>query len=233
MVVALLAIWKAGGAYLPLDPEYPMDRLAYMVTDARARVVLGTRALAVDFTDLVDTVVYLDEVAAIAPSARPRAATHPDQLAYVLYTSGSTGLPKGVAVPHRGVVNRLVRMQEAHDLTEAERVLHKAPLSFDASVWELFWPLSVGAGLVIAEPGRHRDLDYVIALMKAERISVVQFVPSLFRLLTAHPGLSPMPALRLVFCTGEALAEQDVARFHCRNATATVGNMYGPTEASI
>src|SRR5262249_18425668 len=161
LVVALLAIWKAGGAYLPLDPDYPLDRLAYMVADSSASVVIGTRAFAVNFVGMVETLVYLDEAWADGAAAlpiRPEVVPRPDQLAYVIYTSGSTGLPKGVAVPPRGVVNRLVRMQEAYGLTEAERVLHKAPLSFDASVWELFWPLSVGAGLVVAEPGRHRDL---------------------------------------------------------------------------
>ncbi|MEV1173957.1 amino acid adenylation domain-containing protein, partial [Nonomuraea sp. NPDC049784] len=238
MVVALLAIWKAGGAYLPLDPDYPADRLAYMLSDSGASVVIGSRALAGTYADSVAAMVYLDDpetaaAIAAAPAHAPEGVTHPDQLAYVIYTSGSTGLPKGVAVGHRGVVNRLVRMQETYGLTPDEKVLHKTPLTFDASVWELFWPLSVGAQLVVAEPGRHRDLDYLIALLESERISVVHFVPSLFRLFVSHPALGPLTHLRLLFCSGEALAAEDVARFYARNATTVVGNLYGPTEASI
>ncbi len=237
MVVALLAIWKAGGAYLPLDLDYPAERLAYMVSDSGTRLVIGTRALAAGFAGSASSVVFLDDPrAAMAIAAAPERAagivTHPDQLAYVIYTSGSTGLPKGIEVGHRGVVNRLVRMQESYGLTAAERVLHKAPLAFDASVWELFWPLSVGAELVVAEQGRHRDLDYLVSLLDSRRISVAHFVPSLFRLFVALP-LPPLPWLRLVFCSGEALAAQDVARFYARNATAVVGNLYGPTETSI
>ncbi len=237
MVVALLAIWGAGGAYLPLDPDYPADRLAYMISDSGTRLVLGTRALAGEFTDAPGTVIVLDDLdtaaaIAAAPEHPPEIVVHPDQLAYVIYTSGSTGLPKGVEVGHRGVVNRLVRMQESYGLTLAERVLHKTPLTFDASVWELFWPLSVGAEVVVAEPGRHRDLDYLVSLLGSRRISVVHFVPSLFRLFVMY-DLPPLPSLRLVFCSGEALAAEDVVRFYARNTTAVVGNLYGPTEASI
>ncbi|MFC6015638.1 amino acid adenylation domain-containing protein, partial [Plantactinospora solaniradicis] len=238
MVVALLAIWKAGGAYLPLDPDYPAERLSYMVSDSGASVVIGTAARVAVFAEHVGVVAVLDDPRTRAAVDGESGAglglvTDPHQLAYVIYTSGSTGMPKGVLVGHRGVVNRLVRMQEVWALAAADRVLHKAPLSFDASVWELFWPLAVGAEVVVAEPSRHRDLDYVISLLESGRITAVQFVPSLFRLFTQHPALPALPCLRYVFCSGEALSGEDVARFHARNATATVGNLYGPTEASI
>ncbi|GAA0229475.1 hypothetical protein GCM10009527_027460 [Actinomadura nitritigenes] len=238
MVVALLAIWKAGGAYLPLDPEYPADRLDYMVSDSGASVVLGTRDLAAPFAVAAGTAVYLDDPATVAavataPAGPPDVGAHPDRLAYVIYTSGSTGLPKGVAIAHRGVVNRLVRMQEVYSLRPGERVVHKSPLTFDASVWELFWPLSVGAETVVVEPGRHRDLDHLLALLRDRRVGVVHFVPSLFRLLVTHPDPETPPDLRLVFCSGEALAGEDVARFHARNADAVVSNLYGPTECTI
>ncbi|WP_051466578.1 non-ribosomal peptide synthetase [Actinomadura oligospora] len=237
MVVTLLAIWKAGGAYLPLDPDYPRDRLGYMVADSGASLVVGTRDLAATFTGDVGRVVHLDDpdtVAAVAaaPATPPAVKAHRDQLAYVIYTSGSTGLPKGVAVGHRGVLNRLARMQDLHGLLPRERVVHKSPLTFDASVWELFWPLSAGGELVVVEPGRHRDLDHLLALLAGREIGVVHFVPSLFRLLVQHPALADMPNLRLVFCSGEALAGEDVLRFQARHP-AEVGNLYGPTEATI
>ncbi|MFC4047491.1 amino acid adenylation domain-containing protein [Dactylosporangium siamense] len=234
-VTALLAIWKAGGAYLPLDPDFPAERRAYMAADSGAALVLtGTGQPAVGDVPAV----HLDDPAtaaavAAAPADPPARRTHPEQLAYVIYTSGSTGRPKGVLVGHRGVVNRLVRMQDDFRLDVTERVLHKAPLAFDASVWELFWPLSVGAHLVIAEPGRHRDIDYLLGLLDSARIAVVQFVPSLFRVLVRHPQPPALPALRLMMCSGEALPEEDVRRFYERNSTATVGNLYGPTETSI
>ncbi|MFC4046555.1 amino acid adenylation domain-containing protein, partial [Dactylosporangium siamense] len=235
LLTALLAIWKAGGAYLPLDPDFPAERRAYMAADSGAALVLtGTGQPAVGDVPAV----YLDDPAtaaavAAAPADPPARRTHPEQLAYVIYTSGSTGRPKGVLVGHRGVVNRLVRMQEVWGLRPADRVLHKAPLTFDASVWELFWPLSMGAEVVVAAPGRHRDLDYVVSTLQSERITAVQFVPSLFRLFARDPRLDRMPALRMVFCSGEALPAEDVARFHAANDTAVVGNLYGPTEASI
>ncbi|WP_345130507.1 amino acid adenylation domain-containing protein, partial [Dactylosporangium darangshiense] len=238
MVVGLLAIWKAGGAYLPLDPDYPADRLAYMVEDSGASVVLGTAEAVARLTGRAGTVALLDDpVTMAAIDAEPAEPLpdrpRPEQLAYVIYTSGSTGRPKGVLVGHSGVVNRLLRMQEVWRLDPSERVLHKAPLTFDASVWELFWPLAIGAELVVVEAGRHRDLDHMISLLETRRISVVHFVPSLFRLFTKHPRLSAMPALRIVFCSGEALPAEDVVRFHSRNDTALVANLYGPTEASI
>jgi amino acid adenylation domain-containing protein len=238
MVAALLGIWKAGGAYLPLDPDYPADRLAYMAADSGASVVIGAADRVGAFADRVATVATLDDPAtraaiAAEPGDDLRLTTDPRQLAYVIYTSGSTGLPKGVLVGHGGVVNRLVRMQEVWGLRPAERVLHKAPLTFDASVWELFWPLAVGAEVVVAAPGRHRDLDYVVSVLQSERIAAVQFVPSLFRLFTRDDRLGAMPALRMVFCSGEALPAEDVARFYAANDTAVVGNLYGPTEASI
>ncbi|MEU7876222.1 non-ribosomal peptide synthase/polyketide synthase, partial [Dactylosporangium sp. NPDC049140] len=238
MVVALLGIWKAGGAYLPLDPDYPPDRLAYMVADSGAAVVIGSAARAPAFADRVGTVSVIDDpVVRASIDAQPGtplgAVTRPDQLAYVIYTSGSTGQPKGVLVGHRGVVNRLVRMQEVWQLRPGERVLHKAPLSFDASVWELFWPVVVGGECVVAEPGRHRDLDYLIDLLASGRITALHCVPSLFRLLTQHPALGDLPGVRYVYCSGEALSTEDVTRFYARNSTTVIGNLYGPTEASI
>jgi amino acid adenylation domain-containing protein len=124
-------------------------------------------------------------------------------------------------------------MQDRHRLADSERVLQKTPLTFDASVWELLWPLSTGAELVLVEPGRHGDLDHVVDLLESRRITVVQFVPSLFKLFVAHPWPSALPSLRAVFCGGEALPVDDVARFYARNATAVVANLYGPTENTI
>ncbi|HVV14350.1 non-ribosomal peptide synthetase [Amycolatopsis sp.] len=175
LIVALLAVLKAGGAYLPLDPSYPAERLDFMIEDARPTVVLP---------------------AVLEGSARP-AQPHPDNPAYVIYTSGSTGRPKGVVVSHRAIVNRLLWMQAAYGLTAEDRVLQKTPSSFDVSVWEFFWPLITGATLVLAKPGGHKDPDYLAGLMRD--ITTVHFVPSMLR---AY-GDRPLP--RRVICSGEAL----------------------------
>ncbi|MFF7523906.1 amino acid adenylation domain-containing protein, partial [Streptomyces pseudovenezuelae] len=240
MVAAVLAVWQAGAAYLPLDPSYPADRLAYMLADSGTSVLVGHREVAAGLVgaDGPRTVVWLDDPAtrtalAALPAIAPRVSVLPLQLAYVIYTSGSTGRPKGVQITHRGVLNRVSWMQDRHRLADTERVLQKTPLTFDASVWELLWPLSTGAELVLVEPGRHGDLDHVVELLESRRITVVQFVPSLFKLFVAHPWPSALPSLRAVFCGGEALPVDDVARFYARNATAVVANLYGPTENTI
>ncbi|WP_314413681.1 non-ribosomal peptide synthetase [Streptomyces sp. DSM 40484] len=240
MVAAVLAVWQAGGAYLPLDPDYPRERLEFMLADSGASTLVGHRAVAAGLAagGAMDAVVWLDDPdtraeLALLPATSPGVEAHPQQLAYVIYTSGSTGRPKGVQITHRGVLNRVSWMQDRHELGASERVLHKTPLTFDASVWELFWPLSNGAELVIAEPGRHGDLDYLVGLLESRQIAVVQFVPSLFKLFVSHTWPSSLPSLRAVFCGGEALSASDVAHFHTRNATAVVANLYGPTENTI
>ncbi|WP_026410982.1 non-ribosomal peptide synthase/polyketide synthase [Actinomadura oligospora] len=227
--VGLLAIWKAGGAYLPLDPGYPADRLAYMTADSGARIVIA-RGTAVEGCA---TVHPDDPEIDTHPDTLPQIDVRPGQLAYVIYTSGSTGRPKGVQVGHRGLVNRLAWMQARRPLAPGEGVLHKTPASFDVSLWELLWPLTTGGRLVMAEPGRQGDIDHLIRLIEDEDIAVAHFVPSLFHRFVLHEPFGEMPSLRLVVCSGEALSGDDVARFHARHAGAAVENLYGPTEASI
>ena len=150
LLPTMLGILTAGAAYLPLEPTDPPDRSRLMVRTAGARVVVTT-----DGDRFTGTVVVQpdDPTIATMPTAAPESRTHPDALAYVIFTSGSTGEPKGVGVSHRAIVNRLLWMQETFALAPTDRVLQKTPFSFDVSVWEFFWPLLVGAGLVLARPG--------------------------------------------------------------------------------
>src|SRR5215210_8131008 len=160
LLVALLGILKAGAAYVPLDPEHPADRLAFQDRDARLRLIVTRAGLAGRLADAEDRFLFLEhgEPAAGTLAAGPLpVAVDPDHPAYVLYTSGSTGQPKGAVISHRAIVNRLLWMQEALQLSAPDRVLQKTPFSFDVSVWELFWPLMTGARLVVAKPGGHRD----------------------------------------------------------------------------
>jgi amino acid adenylation domain-containing protein len=239
MLIGVLAILKAGAAYVPIDPNYPDDRIDYMIQDTQTRVLLTQThylpALA-RFQHLtliaLDTKPYQNE--AMTP---PQRNTNSDSLAYLIYTSGTTGKPKGVMIPHRGVVNRLDWMQNAYPLTTTDVVLQKTPYSFDVSVWELFWAHQTGACLVIAKPKGHQDPDYLNALIRTHHISVIHFVPSmlsafLYTLETAHMTIPP--SLRFVFCSGEALALNQVQAFYAlANTPVQLHNLYGPTEASI
>ncbi|HYG12243.1 MAG TPA: amino acid adenylation domain-containing protein, partial [Pyrinomonadaceae bacterium] len=235
MVISLLAVLKAGGAYVPLDPAYPQDRLAFMLEDSDVPVLLTQQHLLGTLPAHHATVVAVD-------SAWPRIAqlaaddiesgTTPDNLAYVIYTSGSTGLPKGSMIAHRGIVNRLLWMQEAYGLTPSETVLQKTPFSFDVSVWEFFWPLLVGARLALAVPGGHQDTDYLLRVIREEAVTTLHFVPSMLQVLLEAEGVEQCTSLRRVICSGEALSTELQQRFFARSA-AQLHNLYGPTEASV
>jgi amino acid adenylation domain-containing protein/non-ribosomal peptide synthase protein (TIGR01720 family) len=245
MVVGLLAVLKAGGAYLPIDPEYPRERQELMLRDAGAPVLLGTAALLRELRLAEGTgarAAAIDDPGEGPPvegeegEAPPENGAGPGNLAYVIYTSGSTGRPKGVLNTHRGIVNRLLWMQDAYGLDASDRVLQKTPLGFDVSVWELFWPLLAGARLVVARPGGQRDSRYLAELFAVEGITTAHFVPSMLRLFLDEPGLESLTCLRRVVASGEALPAELVERFHARfraPSAAELHNLYGPTEAAV
>jgi amino acid adenylation domain-containing protein/non-ribosomal peptide synthase protein (TIGR01720 family) len=217
LVVALLAVLKAGAAYLPVDPNLPPDRVAFMVADAGA-------------------VVLLDDPVAVRSAGddatEPEVVLSPGNAAYVIYTSGSTGRPKGVVVPHAGIVNRLLWTQHRFGLTAEDRVLQKTPASFDVSVWEFFWPLITGAALVVAKPDGHRDPGYLADLIADRKVTTVHFVPSMLRAFLRHADLTRCVGLRRVLCSGEALPADLAADFRA-GLDAELHNLYGPTEASV
>ncbi|OLF16234.1 hypothetical protein BU204_17860 [Actinophytocola xanthii] len=217
LVVALLAVLKAGAAYLPVDPDLPRERVEFLVADADAAAVLD------------DPAAILADGGDDTP---PEVTVGPDDAAYVIYTSGSTGRPKGVVVPHAGVVNRLLWTQHRFGLTDRDRVLQKTPASFDVSVWEFFWPLVTGATLVVARPDGHRDPGYLAELIARQHVTTVHFVPSMLRAFLAHADLSRCVGLRRVLCSGEALPPDLAAEYHAA-LDAELHNLYGPTEASI
>jgi amino acid adenylation domain-containing protein len=235
MVIALLGIMKAGGAYLPLEPEYPKERLSYMLRDARAAVILTQRKFVEKLPEHKARVVCVetdgDEIAR-ASTHNPASVVAASNLIYVIYTSGSTGEPKGAMLAHRGVSNCLLWMQQRHKLTADDRVLLKAPLSFDSSVWELFWPLMVGASVVVARAGEQRDSTYLAELIARRRVTTVHFVPSMFQVFLEEKNLEACASLRHVVCGGEALPVASVGRFYAR-LKAELHNFYGPTETSI
>lgn len=235
LIVSILAVLKAGGAYVPLDPAYPTDRLAFLLTDTQISVVLLQSHLRDRLPPSLSHPVRLDtDWDQIAPYNTSNLAnqTTPDNLAYVFYTSGSTGQPKGVLNTHRGVCNLLFWTLEAYPLSQADRVLQKTPFSFDVSVWEIFWPLSAGACLVMTRPEGHKDPAYLVELISQQQITMVNFVPSMLQVFLEEPNLESCRCLKRMICGGEALSVTLQERFFTR-MQAELHNLYGPTEAAI
>ena len=235
LVVALLATLKAGGAYLPLDPGYPRERLAFIIGDAETCALITTDRLRHELGLQANRVLLLESRTETGPSvvAAPETGVRPQHLAYNIYTSGSTGLPKGALIAHNAICNRLLWMQEAYGISEADRILQKTPFSFDVSVWEFFLPLMTGAELVVARPDGHKDPAYLTDLIEHGEITAVHFVPSMLRLFLQEPGLETRcRSLRHVFCSGETLTADLRDRFFAR-FQAELHNLYGPTEAAV
>ncbi|HLM68811.1 MAG TPA: amino acid adenylation domain-containing protein, partial [Longimicrobium sp.] len=238
MVVSLLGVLKAGGGYVPLDPGYPTDRLAFMLADSGVSVLL-TQASLRGTLPVADGVPVLEVDASWAeierePADNPRVPVGPSNLAYVIYTSGSTGRPKGVMNAHGGVVNRLVWMQAEYGIGADDVILQKTPFSFDVSVWEFFWPLQQGATLVMARPDGHRDPQYLQEVIEQTGVTTLHFVPSMLQQFVESADASRCRSLRRVICSGEALPPALVEAFHARfPAPVQIHNLYGPTEAAV
>ncbi|HTG36599.1 MAG TPA: amino acid adenylation domain-containing protein, partial [Thermoanaerobaculia bacterium] len=237
LVAGLLGVLGAGGAYLPLEPDLPRQRLAMILEDAAPAVVLTRRSLAEALPlDAVPglRLAWLDEVSSLPAGAAqrlPRAAA--DNAAYVIYTSGSTGRPKGVVNSHRGIVNRLLWMQEACSLDAGDRFLQKTPFGFDVSVPEFFAPLILGARLVVARPDGHRDSAYLARLVEQEGVTTIHFVPSMLPFFLAEDGVAARcRSLRRVLVSGEALP-WEVEQRCLATLPVPLINLYGPTEAAV
>ena len=235
LVVGILGILKAGGAYVPLDPAHPGERLSFLLDDARAAVVLTQAGLLERLPAHGIRAVCLDsdwDTIAAGSEEDPAAHAAAGSLAYILYTSGSTGQPKGVMVEHRGLCNAIHWIIETLGLSAEDRGILKTPITFDAAGRELFPPLLAGGTLVIAEPDGHRDTRYLAEAIRSEQISVFHCVPTLLQFLVKEPAFDGLPALRAVMCGGEALPTQVVTQFQ-RHSSAKLYNVYGPTETII
>ncbi|MGA9769977.1 MAG: amino acid adenylation domain-containing protein [Blastocatellia bacterium] len=235
MVVGLLGVLKAGAAYLPLDPSYPDERIAFMVEDSRAKVLLTQQHLLDALPHQAVSVMLLDgggQGSTLSCGESLPVEVHSDNPAYIIYTSGSTGKPKGVMISHSGICNRLLWMQDEYGMDEADAVLQKTSFGFDVSVWEFFWPLAVGARLVMARPGGHKDPYYLVDEITRQGITTLHFVPAMLQVFLDEPTSRLCESLKRVICSGEALSYELQEKFYSR-LDADLHNLYGPTEASV
>ncbi|HEV2799872.1 MAG TPA: amino acid adenylation domain-containing protein, partial [Pyrinomonadaceae bacterium] len=251
LVAAIFGVLKAGAAYVPLDPEYPAERLHYMIGDAEAAAVVTDERLSAStlaacpapklfvaelLADCDAACADLSEVSdetSLEVSNEKLPAVSVEELAYVIYTSGSTGKPKGVAVSHAALSNHMAWLCETFEIREEDRVLQKTAMSFDASVWEFYAPLLVGGTLLMASAGAHRDPFVLIENIRRKRATILQVVPTMLDLLVNQFGWTECESLRLVFCGGEALSETLRRKFAETTPRAELSNLYGPTEATI
>lgn len=243
LLVALLGTLKAGGAYVPVDPGYPAERVRFLLADSRAKVVIVDGDGPTTGVAEGATVRHVEELLHGSGAPLPPLAGSRD-LAYVIYTSGSTGRPKGVMVEHHSVVNRLAWMQRRYPLGDNDVLLQKTPVSFDVSVWELFWWAVEGAAVALLPPGGQQDPREILRTIREQRVSAVHFVPSMLGpfldLLQAIPeGREGVSSLRYVFCSGEALPPARVEQFNSifgisgAECPVQLVNLYGPTEATV
>jgi len=244
MMIGLMAVLKSGGAYLPISPETPANRLNLMIKDCRTTLVLTQGKFShqignhldqeVEIIDLDAEELYNENHNNLPPINKPH------HLAYVIYTSGSTGKPKGVMIQHRSIINRLLWMQKRYPIGEKDIILQKTPFFFDVSVWELFWWSITGAAVCFLLPGFEKFPQAIIETVATRNITVMHFVPSMMAAFLGYlensgdtERLSP---LKRVFASGEALKPTHVEIFsrtlHKKNKTQLT-NLYGPTEATV
>lgn len=233
--LALLAVVKAGGAYVPLEPDYPNARIEQMIRSSGVRLLLGEpgRLAGLDVPGDVEVHDLSDLDTDVYRESPPPSELHPENLVYVLHTSGSTGVPKGVAVTHGALAARLEWMRTAYGFGAQDVLLQKAPLGFDVSAWECFLPLICGSRLVLAAPTEHRDPACLVRRITEHGVTAIHFVPAMWQQFIDEPEVGECRTLRHVFSGGEALAPQLERAIRERLPHAVLHNRYGPTETTI
>ncbi|MGY0793804.1 amino acid adenylation domain-containing protein [Azospirillum argentinense] len=237
-LAAIYGILKLGAVYLPIDPAWPDARKNQILSTARTKAAVTTTLTNSSLFDALGIPTLCAEQA-LAMNAVEDISCNvgPDDLCYIIFTSGSTGAPKGVMVDHGGISNRILWMKEALDVTDREVILHKTPLVFDVSVWEVFLWAAAGAKVVVLNHGLERDPDQILDAIETHRVTLLHFVPSMLdaflSFITAIEATGGLQTLRMICCSGEALQGYHVTAFKNLNLAATLVNLYGPTEASV
>jgi len=231
MIISLLAILKSGAAYVPLDPEYPKDRIEFMLEDSGAKILITSAKYSGHYAGNT-TEVLIEQALADSrefSTEEPNSQVTGADLAYVLYTSGSTGKPKGVQIAHHSLVNLMLSYQKTPGITSADKVLAVATISFDIAGVDIYLPLSSGAELVLADALTAKDGRALLDIVRNDGITILQATPYTWRMMLEVGWEEHLPIK--VFCGGEALAKDLAARLIPR--CNELWNMYGPTETTI
>ncbi|MGH2666783.1 amino acid adenylation domain-containing protein [Flavobacterium sp.] len=238
MIIGLLGILKSGAAYVPIDPEYPEERVQYILDDINSKIVITTQKssekLSENYRQKCLNIDLWNELS-LEPTSIPEVHLESSDLMYIIYTSGSTGKPKGVMNQHDGVLNRLLWAQDSYALNANDTVLQKTTFCFDVSVWELFLPLFTGAKLLFAKPEGHKDNVYLKEIIERKKVTTVHFVPSMLSVFLLELSPENCASMKTFVCSGEALQIHHINEFKRVFGTRNVRlqNLYGPTEAAI
>lgn len=233
LMVGVWGILRAGGAYLPLSPEYPEERLRYMIEDAGVRVVVTQDELVDRLSELAPPgtrIVTLKDAETSGHARHP--GLRPGNLAYVIYTSGSTGKPKGVMIEHRSIVSQMRWLRAAYGIDQTKVIVQKTPMSFDAAQWEILAPVC-GSLVVVGPPGVYRDAERLIDVIRRHDVTTLQCVPTLLTALLDTEELQSCTSLTQVFTGGEVLSKGLATTFLDTMPGCALVNLYGPTECTI
>jgi amino acid adenylation domain-containing protein len=231
MIISLLAVMKSGAAYVPLDPEYPADRIQYMLEDSSAKLLISSEKYKGKLTSDVIEFIIEDEMSDVLQLSKsaPDVPVSGNDLAYILYTSGSTGKPKGVLVEHHNLVNLLLSMVSMPGINEQDILLAVTTVSFDIAGLEMFLPLITGATILLADEQMAKDGSELLKIVKEQHVTMMQATPATYKMMLAA-GWEQLLNVKIL-CCGEPMTK-DLADKLCTRCT-TLYNMYGPTETAI
>ena len=235
LIVSILGILKSGGAFLPIDPEYPVDRIRYILSDSDVKLVITKEDNQLDIESAELEQLYLKTTSELSKAEdvqKPKVSLTPENAAYMIYTSGTTGNPKGVINTHGGIYNRLRWQSDNYPMSTSDNTMLKHSISFDVSITEIFLPLTNGAHLHIAKPGGQKDPVYLANFIEEHQLTTIHFIPTMLRYMLDQPKFVNNKSLRLVFLGGEALPTELLERLSSA-LNAKIVNWYGPTEASV
>lgn len=232
-IIAILAILKIGAYYVPLDISYPVERVIFMLNDSAARILITDFPHEI-FRNLPIAIISFDTIQniLIRESELFEHISQGSDLAYVIYTSGSTGVPKGVKISHSAVNNHMLWMKDVFRFNTSDRILQKTPLSFDPAVWEIMIPWYTGCELILASAGLHSDPDSMIELIIQYKITIIQLVPSILKLVLEKQKIKECSTLKYIFVGGESL-RPEIKKLFFDTLSCQLVNLYGPTEATI